>query len=65
MALGEHLGIGVKADCVLEQRSETDGEYAGPAAGIQKPAASVETRLLGQDSFELRRVRGTAVTGSG
>jgi hypothetical protein len=32
---------------------ETDGKHARTAAGIQKPAGPVETRLLRQDGFEL------------
>jgi hypothetical protein len=33
--------------------SETDGEHARAAAGIQKPAGPIQTRLVRQDGLEL------------
>jgi hypothetical protein len=52
---------GVETDCLVEQRSETDGKHAGSAVAAQEPTAPVETDLLGEDNFELRRVRGTTI----
>jgi hypothetical protein len=43
-ALREDAGIGVQTDHLLEQVSKADGQHAGAAADIQKPAAPVQTR---------------------
>jgi hypothetical protein len=55
-ALGEHGGVGVEADRLLEEMREPDGEDAGTAAAVEEPAASVEPQLLGENGLELRRV---------
>jgi hypothetical protein len=34
--------------------SQADGKHARAAAGIQKPAVPIQTRLLRQDGLELR-----------
>jgi hypothetical protein len=53
-ALREHPGVRVQTHRLLEQMGETYGKHARAAAGIQKPTVPIETRLLRQDSFELR-----------
>ena len=53
-ALRKHVGVRVQTDRLLEQMSKADGKNARAAAGIQKPAVPIETRLLRQDGFELR-----------
>jgi hypothetical protein len=52
-ALGKHAGIRVQTDRLREQMSEADDKHARAAAGIQKPAVPIETRLLRQHGLEL------------
>jgi hypothetical protein len=37
----------VEADCLVEQRRETDGKDAGAAAGVQEPPTPIEAQLVG------------------
>jgi hypothetical protein len=53
-ALRKHAGVRVQADRAGEQMSEADGKHARAAAGIQKLAVPIETRLLRQHGLELR-----------
>jgi hypothetical protein len=53
-ALRKHAGVRVQTDRLREQMSEADGQHARAAAGIQKPAVPIETRLPRQDGLELR-----------
>ena len=60
-ALGEHRGVGVEPDRLLEQIREPDGEIARPAAAVEQPPAPVQPQLLREHRFELRRVPRPAV----
>src|SRR5262249_7788157 len=51
----------IQTDRLLEQMSQADGKHAGAAADIQEPAVPIQTRLLRQDGFEFRRVRGATI----
>jgi hypothetical protein len=53
-ALRKHAGVRVQTGRLREQMSEADGKHARAAAGIQKPAVPIETRLLRQDGLEFR-----------
>jgi hypothetical protein len=53
-AFGKHAGVRVQTDRPREQMSEADGKHARAAAGIQKPAVPIQTRLLRQDGLEFR-----------
>ena len=52
--LRKHASVRVQADRLIEQMSEADGKHARTAAGIQKPAVPIQTRLVRQDGLELR-----------
>ena len=59
-ALGEHVGIGIEADRLLERWRELDREDAGPASDVEQPSGSVEAHFVGQRRDELTRIRRTA-----
>jgi hypothetical protein len=65
--LSDHGWIGVEANRVLEQVSESDGQDAGTAATVEEPSGPIQTEFRGENSLELGRVgRSTAaVMGSG
>jgi hypothetical protein len=52
-ALGEHVGVGIEADRLVERWRELDRQDAGPASDVEQPPGSVETHFVGQRRDEL------------
>jgi hypothetical protein len=50
---GEHLGLGIHADCFSDMLGEWERQLAGAAAEVEKSAGPVEAEL-GDDTVEER-----------